>query len=133
MILLCLIFQKFESFSAKEDAAEESSSRTLKLFGTTLFVTDEACKPSSPTIEACKPIPLDVRAHCLSEGHTKLELVGNSAPNETSTISQLRVRVRTASCGKGFVPYKRCMPQTENQSSSVTADDREEQCIQLSL
>ncbi|TKY47353.1 REVEILLE 1 [Spatholobus suberectus] len=119
------------SVSIKEDTTEEPSGRTFKLFGMTLFVTD-ACKPSS-TIEACKPIPLNMRAQCLSKGDGKLELLGHSTPCETSTISQLKVRVGPEICGKGFVPYKRCMAGRENQSSSVTADSREEQCIHLSL
>ncbi|KAK7305641.1 hypothetical protein VNO77_43548 [Canavalia gladiata] len=118
--------------SARENTAEESSGRTLKLFGMTLFVND-TCRPSSPTIEACKPMPLDARAHCLSKGYGKLELVGHNASSETSGISQLRVRVRPETCGKGFVPYKRCMAGRENQSSSVTAYNREDQCIHLSL
>ncbi|XP_020234150.1 protein REVEILLE 1 [Cajanus cajan] len=49
------LFHK-ERDSTKDDAAEESSGRTLKLFGTTLLVTDP-CKPSSLTPEPCKPIP----------------------------------------------------------------------------
>ncbi|KAI4307700.1 hypothetical protein L6164_030860 [Bauhinia variegata] len=52
-------FQLFpeEGVSAKEDAAEKSPGRTVKLFGTTLLVTD-TCKPSSPTAEASKSKPL---------------------------------------------------------------------------
>ncbi|XP_027335832.1 protein REVEILLE 1-like [Abrus precatorius] len=117
------------SLSTREDTAEESSGRTLKLFGMTLFVTEE----SFPTIEACKPIPLDAHAPCLSKGYGKLELVGHNTPSETSEISQLKVRVRAERCGKGFVPYKRCMEGGENRSSSVTVHNREEQCIHLSL
>ncbi|KAG5052895.1 hypothetical protein JHK87_005093 [Glycine soja] len=45
-----------ESVSTKDDATEESSGRTLKLFGTTLLITD-TCKPSSPTMEPWKPTP----------------------------------------------------------------------------
>ncbi|KAK7321463.1 hypothetical protein VNO77_32129 [Canavalia gladiata] len=52
---LKLEFFHKESVSTKDDGAAESSGRTLKLFGTTLLVTD-TCKPS-PTTEACKPIP----------------------------------------------------------------------------
>lgn len=86
----------------------------------TLFVTD-TCKPSSPTIEACQPIPLDKH---VSKGEQKTDCLGNSLLCETSAISQLRVRVRRKICGKGFVPYKRCMSKKENQSSSATADER---------
>ncbi|XP_020220064.1 protein REVEILLE 2 [Cajanus cajan] len=116
-----------ESMSIEEDTSEESSRRTFKLFGMTLTVTD-TCKPSSLTIEACKPIPPNI-----NKGDGKLELVGHSTPCETSAISQLKVRVKPERCGKGFVPYKRCMAGRENRSSSVTDDDREEQCMDLSL
>ncbi|RDX67734.1 Protein REVEILLE 1, partial [Mucuna pruriens] len=100
-----------ESVSIKEDMAEESSGRTFKLFGMTLFVTD-TCKPSS-TIEACKPIPLNIGAQCLSNGDGKLKLLCHSTPSETSAMSQLKVRVGPETCGKGFVPYKRCMAGRE--------------------
>ncbi|KAL5164265.1 Protein REVEILLE 1 [Glycine soja] len=116
-----------ECVSIKDDTAEESSGRTFKLFGMTLFVTD-TCKPS-PTIEACKPIPLNIRVRCLSSSmgdDGKLELLGHSTASETSAVSKLKVRVGPEACGKGFVPYKRCI-------SVVTADNREEQCIHLSL
>ncbi|CAL5202784.1 unnamed protein product [Lathyrus oleraceus] len=110
-----------ESVSAKESIAEESSLRSLKLFGTTLFVKDTR-RPSSPTIEACEPIiPLDKH---VSKGEQESDCLGNSSLCETSAISQLRVRVRRETCGKGFVPYKRCMSKKENQSSSATADER---------
>ncbi|XP_039687304.1 protein REVEILLE 2 [Medicago truncatula] len=118
--LLKLEILSDESVSAKESIAEESSRPTLKLFGTTLIVKD-FCKPSSPTIEACKPIPHDIHVR---KGEGKLELLGKSTLCETSAISQLRVRVRRETCGKGFVPYKRCMSKNENQSSSATADER---------
>ncbi|CAJ1960745.1 unnamed protein product [Sphenostylis stenocarpa] len=111
----------------KEDITEESSGQTFKLFGMTFFVTD-TCKPSSPTIEACKPIPLNIR-----KGDGTLELLGHITSSETSAISLLKVRMGPETCGKGFVPYKRCMEGRENQSSSVTNDNREEQCIHLSL
>ncbi|KAK7333036.1 hypothetical protein VNO80_29796 [Phaseolus coccineus] len=116
-----------ESLCMKEDTTEESSGQTFKLFGITLFVTDP-CKPSSPTTEACKPIPLNI-----SKGDGRLELLGHITPSETSAISLLKVRVGPEACGKGFVPYERCMAGRENQSSSVTNDNREEQCIHLSL
>ncbi|XP_058749080.1 protein REVEILLE 2-like [Vicia villosa] len=106
-----------ESVSAKESIAEESSLRSLKLFGMTLFVTDT----SSPTIEACKPIPL---VKHVSKGEQKSDRLGNASLCETSAISQLRVRMRRETCGKGFVPYKRCMSKKENQSSSAAADER---------
>ncbi|XP_047160499.1 protein REVEILLE 2-like [Vigna umbellata] len=107
---------------------EESSGQTLKLFGITLFVTD-TCKPSSPRTEACKPIPLNI---CKGDG--RLELIGHITPSETSAISLLKMREGPETCdGKGFVPYRRCMAGRENQSSSVTNDNREEQCIHLSL
>ncbi|KAK7387353.1 hypothetical protein VNO78_28084 [Psophocarpus tetragonolobus] len=121
-----------ESISIKEDTAEESSRRTLKLFGMTLFVID-ICKPSS-TIEACKPTPLNIRMQSLSKGDGKLELLGHLTPSETSAVSQLKMRMRPETCEEGFVPYKRCMARRENQSSFVeTADNREGQCINLSL
>ncbi|XP_027933083.1 protein REVEILLE 2-like [Vigna unguiculata] len=108
---------------------EESSGQTLKLFGITLFVTD-TCKPSSPTTEACKPIPLNI---CKGDG--RLELLGHITPSETSAISLLKVREGPETCGKGFVPYRRCMAERENQFSSVTMtnENKEEQCIHLSL
>ncbi|KAJ1388180.1 SANT/Myb domain [Sesbania bispinosa] len=122
-----------ESVSVKEDTSEESSGRTLKLFGMTLFVND-TCRPSfPPTIEAYKPIPLTIGVHCLSKEDGKLQLVGQSTPSETPATSKLRVRVRPETCGKGFVPYKRCTPEKGNQSLSVTAHEREEQRIHLSL
>ncbi|XP_061350335.1 protein REVEILLE 1-like [Gastrolobium bilobum] len=130
--LLKLELPTNESLPDKEDTAEESSRRTLKLFGTILFVTD-TCRPCSPTIEACKPIPLDVNVHCLSKRDGKFELVGHSTPSETSSISQLRVKVIPETRGKGFLPYKRCFAERENQSSYVTSDKREEQRIRLSL
>lgn len=211
------LFHK-ESVSTKDDAAEESSSaRTLKLFGTTLLVTD-TCRPSSPTAEACKPIPavylkqlqsenLDIaeglatifpwetishnrpfiplqkeheeknldsnivefedkevqkegsywngsdsntssvhdgenneksddqaksHVHCFNKGGGQLDLLGHTtAPSETSAISKLRVRHKTS--GKGFVPYKRCMAERDNQNSFVTGEEREVQRIRLSL
>ncbi|OIW16122.1 hypothetical protein TanjilG_18837 [Lupinus angustifolius] len=55
-----------ESVSTKEVAAEESSGYTLKLFGTTLFVTDTS-RPSSPSVEACKPIPAPYYTQLQSE------------------------------------------------------------------
>ncbi|KAJ1377373.1 SANT/Myb domain [Sesbania bispinosa] len=196
------LFSK-ESASTKDDAAEESSGRTLKLFGTTLLVTDP-CRPSSPpTMETCKPIPStmylmqqlqsgcsdiativpwwtlshnapSMPLHKESEGkhlysnHGECEdkevqkegswtgsntssindgesnerssydqaksthvhsLIGNTRPSETSAISELRVRPKT--CGKGFVPYKRCLAERENQCSPN--EEREEQRIRLSL
>jgi hypothetical protein len=51
---------------------------------------------------ACKPTPINI-----VEG--KLELLGHSSLCEKSAISKLRVTVRHETCGKGFVPYKRCM------------------------
>jgi hypothetical protein len=66
----------------------------------TLLVTD-TCRTSSPTM-ACKPTPINI-----VEG--KLELLGHSSLCEKSAISKLRVTVRHETCGKGFVPYKRCM------------------------
>ncbi|KAK7290261.1 hypothetical protein RIF29_04555 [Crotalaria pallida] len=122
-----------ESASNNEDTAEESSKRTLKLFGMTLMVTD-SCRSSSPIIEAFKPIiPFDIHEHCFSKEHERLELLGYSTPSETTATSKLRVRVRPETCSKGFVPFKRCMADRENQSSSVNADKREEQRIRLSL
>ncbi|KAL1348578.1 hypothetical protein HN51_024556 [Arachis hypogaea] len=44
-----------ESVSTKDDVAEESSSRTLKLFGTTLLLTD-TCTPIN---EVSKPVPIN--------------------------------------------------------------------------
>ncbi|XP_061347665.1 protein REVEILLE 1 [Gastrolobium bilobum] len=208
------LFRK-EDVSTKDDAAEESSGRTLKLFGTTLLVTD-TCRPSSPTTEeACKPIPAiyhmqlqsgssDIaegpatfvpwwsrshntpfmplhkepegkhqchilgdfedkeiqkegswtgsntssvndgenneksddqaksHAHCFKyRGGGQFYLLGHTTPSETSRISELRVRHKT--CGKGFVPYKRCIAERENQYSRVTDGEREEQRIRLSL
>jgi hypothetical protein len=58
------------------------------------------------------------------KGGGKLELLGKSTLCKTSAISQLRVRVKHETCGKGSVPYKRCMSKKENQSSSATADER---------
>ncbi|CAJ2640637.1 unnamed protein product [Trifolium pratense] len=95
-----------EIVSAKESGiTEESSRQTLKLFGMTLFVTDTH-RTSSPTIEACKPIPINID---FSKVEGKLELLGNNSLCEKSAISKLRVTVRHETCGKGFVPYKRCM------------------------
>ncbi|KAL2333181.1 hypothetical protein Fmac_014394 [Flemingia macrophylla] len=91
-----------ESVSIKEDSSEESSSRSFKLFGMTLFVAD-TYKPPSPTIETCKPTTLNVGGRCSNEGNGKLELVGHSRPIETH--------------GKGFVPNKRCLAGKENKSS----------------
>ncbi|KAK7385657.1 hypothetical protein VNO78_31425 [Psophocarpus tetragonolobus] len=196
------LFQK-ESVSAKDTAAEESFGRTLKLFGTTLLVTD-TCKPS-PTTDPYKPIPaaamylmqhqngcsditdgpasivprwtlphsatfvalhkepkgkhlysnlgefehevqkegswtgsntsLDDKAkshvHCFSKGDGHLNFRGHTTLKETSAISELRVKPKT--CGKGFVPYKRCMAERENQYTSVCDEEREEKRIKLSL
>ncbi|KAL5076941.1 hypothetical protein RYX36_015925 [Vicia faba] len=72
-------------------------------------------------IEACKPIPLDKH---VSKGEQKSDRFANSSLCETSAVSQLRVRVRRETCGKGFVPYKRCMSKKEIQSSSATTDER---------
>ncbi|KAK7276183.1 hypothetical protein RIF29_17318 [Crotalaria pallida] len=192
---------KPESVSTKGNASEESSSRTLKLFGTTLLVTD-TCSPSSTTVEACKPIPESISAivpwwsislnipfmplhnerdgkhldstlvefedkevqkegsqtglnsnngsvhdgdnneksdeeaksyvHCFNMGGGQLDILGHTTqPSETSAISKLRVRPKT--CGKGFVPYKRCMADRENKNLFVTGEDREVQRIRLSL
>ncbi|KAK7302047.1 hypothetical protein RJT34_12926 [Clitoria ternatea] len=121
-----------EIVSTREDTTEESSGRTLKLFGMTLFVAD-TCRPYSPTIEACKLIPTGILMHCHSKGDGNLELVGHNTQSETSGKSQLKVRERTETYGKGFVPYKRYMAGRENQSSSMAANNREEQCIHLSL
>lgn len=97
------------------------------------MVTD-TCSSSSPTIEACKPtIPLDIHVHCFNKEDEQLEHLSHSTPSETSAVSNLRVRVRPQTWGKGFVPYKRCIADRENHSSSVTADKREEQRIRLSL
>ncbi|KAI5434609.1 protein REVEILLE 1 isoform X1 [Lathyrus oleraceus] len=41
------------------------------------------------------------------------------------------VRVRT--CGKGFVPYKRCMAERESHCSTVSDERREHQRMRLSL
>lgn len=41
--------------------------------------------------------------------------------------------VRFKTFGKGFVPYKRCIAERENQCSSVTYEEREGQRIRLSL
>lgn len=95
----------------------------------TLLVTD-TCRPSFPTIEACKPIPLHMNVDCFSKGEGKLELPVHITPSETSATSELRVRVRPETCGRGFVPYKRCIAERENQSY---AEKREEQRIRLSL
>ncbi|KAG4966519.1 hypothetical protein AAZX31_14G195500 [Glycine max] len=191
-----------ESVSTRDDATEESSGRTLKLFGTTLLVTD-TCKPSSPTTEPCKPTPaaamylMQLQNVCsdVTEGHASIvpwwtlphntpfmplhkepkgkhlysnlgefehkevqkegswtgsntssiddgdnteksddqakSHVHGFSKSETLTISELRVRPKT--CGKGFVPYKRCMAERENQCSSVYYEEREEQRIKLSL
>ncbi|XP_045823577.1 protein REVEILLE 1-like isoform X2 [Trifolium pratense] len=78
-----------EIVSAKESGIiEESSRQTLKLFGMTLFVTDTR-RTSSPTIEACKPIPINID---FSKVEGKLELLGNNSLCEKSAISKLRVR-----------------------------------------
>lgn len=70
--------------------------------------------------------------HCFTKRDGKLELLGHTtAPSETSAISKLRVRNKT--CGKGFVPYKRCMAERGNQNSLVTGEEREVQRIRLSL
>lgn len=54
------------------------------------------------------------------------------AKNDTSAMFDLRGRIKN--CGKGFVPYKRCIAERDNQSSpSVTKEEREEQRIRLSL
>jgi len=182
------LFHK-ETVCTKDDAAEESCGRTLKLFGTTLLVTDTS-KPFSLRTEPFKPIPaaatylMQLQNGCsdLAEGpasivprwtfsHNALsvplrELKGkhlysnvgdfeqkevqkegswtgsntssindggdNTVPSETSAIFELRVRPKT--CGKGFVPYKRCMAEREkNKYSSVCDEEREEQRIKLSL
>ncbi|XP_027330576.1 protein REVEILLE 1 [Abrus precatorius] len=201
------LFHK-ESVSTKHDTTEESCGRTLKLFGTTLLVT-ETCKP---TMEACKPIPAvclmqlqigcsdiaeghativpwwtlshnkpfmkdseakqhlysnigefeneevlkegswtgsntssindgdnnensDDQAkslvHCFSKGEEKLDPLGHTRPSETSSIFEQRVRTKT--CGKGFVPYKRCMAEREMQFPPTNYEEREEQRIRLSL
>ncbi|KAE9598837.1 hypothetical protein Lal_00022411 [Lupinus albus] len=116
------------SVSIKEDTAEESSGRTLKLFGMTLMVS-ETCRSSSPTTKTCKPTIV----HCFSKEDENLELLAHSTPSETSAISKLRVRVRPETSAQGFVPYKRCIADRENQSSSLTKDKREVQRIRLSL
>lgn len=61
----------------------------------------------------------------------QLDFLGHTTANETSSIFELRVRPKT--CGKGFVPYKRCMAERENKYSSVCDEEREEQRIKLSL
>ncbi|CAL0334799.1 unnamed protein product [Lupinus luteus] len=116
------------SASTKEDTTEESSGRTLKLFGMTLMVSD-TCRSYSPTTETCKPTIV----HCFSKEVANLELLGHTTPSETSALSKLRVRVRPETPTKGFVPYKRCIADRENQSSSLTEDKREVQRIRLSL
>ncbi|RDX77575.1 Protein REVEILLE 1, partial [Mucuna pruriens] len=206
------LFHK-ESVCTKDDAAEESSGRTLKLFGTTLLITD-TCK-SSLTTEPCKTIPAaatylmqlqngcsDIaegpativtrwtlphnapfmplhkepkgknlysnlgefqhkevqkegswtgsntssindgdntgksddqaksHVHCFIKRDGQLDLLDHTTLSEKSTISELRVRPKT--CERGFVPYKRCMAERENQYSLVS-DEREEQRIKLSL
>ncbi|XP_047170953.1 protein REVEILLE 1-like [Vigna umbellata] len=181
------LFHK-ETVSTKDDAAEESCGRTLKLFGTTLLVTDTS-KPFSLITEPFKPIPaaatylmqlqngcsdlaespasivprwtfshnaLSVPLHRELKGkhlysnlgdfeHKEVQKEGswtgsntssvndgdNTAPSETSGIFELRVRAKT--CGKGFVPYKRCMAERENKYSSVCDEEREEQRVKLSL
>ncbi|KAK7300633.1 hypothetical protein RJT34_11481 [Clitoria ternatea] len=182
-------FQK-ESGSTKDDAAYESSSRTLKLFGTTLLVTD-TCKSTSMTTEACKPIPAVamflMESGCLDSEEGLATIVprwtlpysepfkpqqhkepegkhlysnlrefeqkqvqkgwswpgsntsstndGDSnekSDDQTNThvhffnISELKARPKI--CGKGFMPYKRCMPERERHD-----EEREEQRIKLSL
>ncbi|XP_014502591.1 protein REVEILLE 1 [Vigna radiata var. radiata] len=175
-----------ETVSTKDDAAEESCGRTLKLFGTTLLVTDTS-KPFSLITEPFKPIPaaatylMQLQNGCsdLAEGpivprwsfshnalsetlqkelkgkhlysnlgdfeHKEVQKEGswsgsnsssvndgeNTAASETSGIFELRVRAKT--CGKGFVPYKRCMAERENKYSSVCDEEREEQRVKLSL
>ncbi|MED6110591.1 hypothetical protein PIB30_044512 [Stylosanthes scabra] len=177
-----------ESVSTKDDVAEESSGRTLKLFGTTLLLTDT----SSPTSEVSKPVPIStmhlmqfqsrnsgatkdpativapwwilshnrpfIPLHKESEGKNLDSDLGefeskevqkepswtgsntssvsdeeNTAKSKEQATSCIRVRPRT--CGKGFVPYKRCMADREKNHyySTVTCEKREEQRIKLSL
>ncbi|XP_028800586.1 uncharacterized protein LOC114755864 isoform X2 [Neltuma alba] len=200
-----------ESISTKEDAAEESSARILKLFGTTLLVTDN-CGLSSPTMEACKLLnsnflPMkspdrDVERDennlhngtrravynmhfesgnsglaegasasfvpCWSIPHIRslpkkvhegkqpdsslreiehVEVINEgylTNPNICSSVDKdekpdMEAKRDTKAifdlkkCGKGFVPYKRCIAERENHASSVTKEEREEQRIRLSL
>ncbi|MED6143258.1 hypothetical protein PIB30_004763 [Stylosanthes scabra] len=115
----------------KESMEEESFGRTVKLFGMTLSVTN-TCRTSLPSTEACKPIPVHINVHCFGKGEGKLELPSHIVPgDDTRATSKLRIRMRTETCGRGFVPYKRCMAEREKNHSST--DKREEQVIQLSL
>ncbi|KAI9100156.1 hypothetical protein K1719_024374 [Acacia pycnantha] len=184
------------SISTKEDAAEESSARILKLFGTTLLIKDN-CGPSSPTTEACKLIhskfllmkfdekslrngtngavcnmQLESGNSGLAEGpsasfvpcwsiphirslHKKVpegkqldsnlreienvEVMNTSSCVNKDEISDMEAKRDTKAifdlkrCGKGFVPYKRCIAEREKQALSVTKEEREGQRIRLSL
>ncbi|KAK4278077.1 hypothetical protein QN277_015971 [Acacia crassicarpa] len=184
------------SRSFKEDAAEESSARILKLFGTTLLIKDN-CGPSSPTTEACKLVhskfllmkfdekslhngthgavcnmQLESGNSGLAESpsasfvpcrsiphirslHTKVpegkqldsnlreiehvEVMNTSSCVNKDEISDMEAKRDTKAvfdlkrCGKGFVPYKRCIAEREKQALSVTKEEREGQRIRLSL
>ncbi|KAL1365432.1 hypothetical protein HN51_013460 [Arachis hypogaea] len=113
----------------KASMVEESFGQTVKLFGMTLSVTN-TCRPSPSSIEACKPIPVHINVHCFGKGEGKSELPSHIVPSETRATSKLRPRMRTETCGRGFVPYKRFMAEREKNHSST---DREEQGIRLSL
>ncbi|KAF7816299.1 protein REVEILLE 1 [Senna tora] len=129
--------------------AEESSGQILKLFGTTLVVT-VASRPS-PTTEnsdiaeapaAFAPLWTLSQDEAEKEGcwrgsnitssikdDEKLDVKAKTTlpPSETSAICERKERL------KGFVPYKRCIAERENQCSPVTMEERNGQRIRLSL